>query len=376
MAYDSIAAHRAMALDAVRNDAYARALAGVVGPDTVVIDLGAGTGVLGLIAARLGAKRVYLVEPSDVIAVAEEVVLSNGMQDRVRCLHGRLEDVTIPERADVIVSVMTGNFLLTEDLLPILFEARDRHLKPGGHLIPGGAAMEAVLVSAPQVHAVHVQSWSTPQHGVDLGVCRSYAANAVVYGPAGIRDAVFLAEPATLLTLDLHTAGYAPLHAQVSFDITQSGVCHGLAGWFRVQLGDAWLSTSPKAPQMHWSPVFLPIDPPLTVEAGQQVALALDRLPRGEWSWRLRLGTESRRHSTLLSSPLTPGTLQKASTQYVPPATQELTATALVLSCVDGALDVTAIAERVQERFPERYRTHQDALDFTQRVVGRFGAGT
>jgi precorrin-6B methylase 2 len=367
MAYESIAAHRAMALDAVRNDAYARALAAVVGPDSVVLDLGAGTGVLGLIAARLGAKRVYLVEPSDVIAVAEEIVQANGLQDRVRCLHGRLDDITLPERADVLVSVMTGNFLLTEDLLPVLFDARDRHLKQGGYLIPGGAEMEAVLVSAPEVHATQVESWSTPQHGVDLGVCRSYAANTVMYGPAGIRDALFLARPATLLSLDLYTASYEPLHAQVTFEVTQSGVCHGLAGWFRMRLGDSWLSTSPQAPRMHWSPVFLPIDPPMSVETGQQVTLALDRL---------RAGAESRRHSTLLSSSITAQTLQKASTQYVPSLTPDLSATAFVLSCVDGALDVTGIAERVQSQFPGRYRRRQDALEFVQRVVSRFEAAS
>lgn len=374
MAYESVATHRGMALDAVRNDAYARALEAVVTTDSVVLDLGAGTGVLGLMAARLGAKRVYLVEPSDVIAVAEEIARANGVQDRVRCLHGRLEDVAVPEQVDVIVSVMTGNFLLAEDLLPVLFDARDRHLKPGGHLIPGRAEMQAVLVSAPDVHAMHVEGWSTPQQGVDLGICRAYAANTILYGPAGIRDAVFLAEPATLLSLDLYRAGYEPLHAQVTFEVTQSGVCHGLAGWFRIHLGDSWLSTSPRAPRVHWSSAFLPLDPPQPVEAGQQVTLALDRLPRGEWSWRLSAGGESRRHSTLLSSPITAGTLQRASTQYIPMPTSELTATAFVLSCVDGTRNVTAIAERVQGQFPERYRRKQDALDFVQRVVGRYVA--
>ena len=81
-----------MALDPVRNDAYAAALARVVTPDSVVLDLGAGTGVLGLMAARLGARHVYLVEPSDVLCVAEEIVAANSLQDRVTCLRGRLED--------------------------------------------------------------------------------------------------------------------------------------------------------------------------------------------------------------------------------------------------------------------------------------------
>ena len=100
MAYETIASHARMALDAVRNDAYARALRQVVRPDSVVLDLGAGTGVFGLMAARMGARRVYLVEPTDVITVAQEIADANGLHDVVTCLHGRLEDVVVPEPAD------------------------------------------------------------------------------------------------------------------------------------------------------------------------------------------------------------------------------------------------------------------------------------
>src|SRR6478736_5339945 len=131
MSYVVVSSHRGMALDAGRNEAYARALAAAITPDSVVLDLGAGTGVLGIMAARLGARRVYLVEPEDIVLVAEELVAANGLQDRVRCLQGRIEKVQLPEQVDVIVSVLTGNFLLTEDLLPSLFYARDTVLKPG-----------------------------------------------------------------------------------------------------------------------------------------------------------------------------------------------------------------------------------------------------
>src|SRR3954467_14013850 len=144
MSYVYVANHRSMALDRVRNERYARALAAVVNENSVVLDLGAGTGIHGMIAARLGARRVYLVEPEDVIAVAEEAVRTKQLQDVVRCVQGAVEDVEIPEPVDVIVSALTGNFLLSEDLLPVLFHARDRLLKPGGTLVPDQATIELV----------------------------------------------------------------------------------------------------------------------------------------------------------------------------------------------------------------------------------------
>lgn len=361
-----------MALDRVRNDAYAAALARVVTPDSVVLDLGAGTGVMGLMAARLGARHVYLVEPSDVLCVAEEIVAVNGLQDRVTCLRGRLEDVVVPEKVDVIVSVMTGNFLLTEDLLPVLFHARDTLLKPGGHLVPDAAVMRAVPVSAASTHDLHIAGWSVAQHGVDLGSGRAYAANTVHYGQTLQRDAAYLAEPRTLLSLDFLTATYDPLHCRVDFEAVTRAECHGLAGWFDMRLGDTWLSTSLASPQTHWSVAYLPVDPPMLFEQGDHVSLELDRLPEGDWNWRVKAPRESRRQSTMLGAPISPEKLLKARQTYVPPVTEPLAVAAFVLADVDGVRDVTTIAHRLQQAFPSRFATVQDALAFVQRVLVSF----
>lgn len=138
-----------MLFDQIRNDAYFKALQAVMTPDSVVLDLGAGLGIHGLLAAKLGAKKVYLVEPQDVIGVAKQFAQANGFADRVECIQGRIEEISLPEQVDLIVSVFTGNFLLEEDLLPSLFYARDTYLKPGGFMIPNAAVMEAVPVSLP-----------------------------------------------------------------------------------------------------------------------------------------------------------------------------------------------------------------------------------
>ena len=206
----------------------------------------------------------------------------------------------------------------------MLFHARDRLLKPGGRMVPDAAIMEAVLVSAPVAHTTYVASWSNEQHGVDLAPGRTYAANTIYHGPTILRDASYIAEPVTLLAVDLTKASYDALHVEVGFAVTEDAECHGLAGWFRVKLGDTWLSTSPKSPPTHWSPVYLPIDPPLTLEQNDRVSLALDRRSGGDWTWRLKSPRGSRRHSTLLGVPIVPGTLEKAAQTYVPPVTDAL----------------------------------------------------
>jgi SAM-dependent methyltransferase len=336
-----------------------------------VLDLGAGTGVLGLIAARLGARRVYLVEPEDIISVAEEIVRANGLQDRVQCLRGRIEDVNIPERVDLIVSVMTGNFLVTEDLLPVLFKTRDRFLRPGGLLLPSAAAMEVVPVSAPAVHAKEIAAWSTPQHGVDLSVARGYAANTILYKADGVRDARFLADPATLLAMDFSTATSDHVHGEVNVEVTRGGVCHGWLGWFRMQLGDRWLSTSPREAHMHWSPAFMPLDPPLSLARGERAALTVDRPPRGDWTWQVKTRDGLQRHSTLLAAPMTPDTLRAASRQFTPALSDDGRAVVDVLTRCDGVTSVDALAEQLGRVHPDKYADEEEAVAFVQRAIRR-----
>ena len=372
MSYQAVAAHRSMALDRVRNQAYACALRQVINDDSVVLDLGAGTGVLGLMAARMGAKHVYLVEPEDIIAVAEKNVTTNGLQDRVTCIQGRIEDVQLPERVDVIISVLTGNFLLTEDLLGTLFHARDTMLKPGGYLVPSAASMKAVPVSVPELHAEEIGAWSAAQHEVDLGSARTYAANTIFYGPSHLREATYLAEPSTLHTVDFHESDYSTVDADVHYEVTETGACHGWVGWLTIKLGDSWLSTSPRDKQLHWSPVFLPVDPPIELEKGQRVSFTLHRAPFGEWTWQVTTDTTSQKRSTFLSLPLKAATFKKAAPDYTPVLGPEGRALAYAVSRCDGSTTVTDIAASVRQQWPTRYRTDTEAMSFVQQVVKRF----
>lgn len=360
-----------MALDQRRNEAYARALRRVITPQSVVLDLGAGTGVLGMIAARLGAARVYLVEPEDVITVAEELVHANGLAGRVQCIQGRIEDVALPEQVDVIVSVLTGNFMLAEDLLPTLFYARDHYLRPGGVLVPSGATMEAVPVQAEELHTTYVARWSAPQVGVDLSSVRTYAANTVIFENDLVRLATPLAEPQRLQRLDFRHDDYGAVHIAADYAVTQSGVCHGWAGWSTIQLGDDWLSTSPFAPALHWSPAFLPLDPVMSFAAGDQVSLALDRVPGGDWTWSTSVQGDTRRHSTLFADPLSPAMLARASLDYMPTLNAEASLLSEALRLCDGTRNVRDIAERLSADFPGRFASIQDAVSFTQHLVRR-----
>lgn len=291
-----------MVFDAHRNSLYGRAIRACVEPNSTVLDLGAGLGVHGLLAAAAGAARVYLVEPQPVVHAARQAARASGLEGKVFIYQDRIEDTQLPEPVDLIVSVFTGNLLFSEDLLPSLFHARDRYLKPGGQLLPDRAQLWLAPLSAPQLHAKHVGHWTEPVMGLDYSHARNFAANEILWlrreELVGTRR---LAEGAVLADLDLATVSSADCRGEAECRVDAAGDCHGLLGWIRIRLLDQWLSTEPEAPEVHWSPVVLPIDPPLPLAAGEQVRMALQRPAHGDWTWSITASAGSRRHSTFLA---------------------------------------------------------------------------
>ena len=163
-----ISAYGEMIADRVRMDAYAGALRRKVHPGSVVLDIGTGTGILALLACQCGARRVYAIEPGDCIQVAREVAAANHCADRLVFIQDVSSRVTLPERADVIVSDLHGALPLFESHLPAIVDARQRLLAPGGALIPRQDTLWAVPVSAPDLYRTTVGPYADRPFDLDM----------------------------------------------------------------------------------------------------------------------------------------------------------------------------------------------------------------
>ncbi len=150
--------HARMLHDERRTGDYLAALAAAVRPDDVVLDIGTGSGVLAVAAARAGARHVYAVEASDIAEVAERVFAVNGVRDRVTLLPGWSRQIELPERADLLVAEVIGNEPLEEEILETTLDARRRLLAPGARLIPHALTLLARPVLLPRPRSDSVPS--------------------------------------------------------------------------------------------------------------------------------------------------------------------------------------------------------------------------
>src|SRR5437867_1498240 len=164
----SISGYVQMIADERRMLAYSTALRRAVGADSIVLDIGAGTGILSLLACQYGARKVYAVEPSSAIALAEQAALANGFADRMECMQALSTEIRLPQRADVIISDLHGVLPLLQQHLPSIMDARSRLLAPGGNLIPKRDVLWAAVVETPQQHDRLVKPWTQERFGLHL----------------------------------------------------------------------------------------------------------------------------------------------------------------------------------------------------------------
>ncbi len=139
--------HQLMLADGVRNKLLYEAIRENVSSETNFLDIGAGTGVWAILAAKLGAKRVVAIEIEEtLIPVIFRQAQENGVADKIEIIHGNSDDVKIRGRFDVIVSELFGHNALGEQTTKSFVNLRNRFLAPGGVLIPQKMAMLAAPV--------------------------------------------------------------------------------------------------------------------------------------------------------------------------------------------------------------------------------------
>jgi len=260
-----------MLADAPRMDAYAAALRHTVNRDSVVMDLGCGPGVFALLACKLGARRVYAVEPDNVIGLARETAVANGFVDRMVFFEKLSTEITLPEPATIIISDLRGVLPWFEQNISSIIDGRKRLLAPRGVLIPRRDILWAAVVEAPEQYAELVSPWQN-QFELDLSAGTRFITNN--WRKTHIKPEHFLAEPVCWNTIDYHEVESRDVRAEISWRAARNGTAHGFAAWFDSELVDGIdFSNHPSAPRMIYGQGFFPFSQPVEVSEGDRIEL-------------------------------------------------------------------------------------------------------
>jgi type I protein arginine methyltransferase len=361
-----------MIADSARMDAYVRALRQTVRPGSVVLDIGTGTGIFALLACRFGARRVFAIEPSDAICVAQEIAAANGCADRIEFFQALSTQVTLPEPADVIVSDLRGILPLYQRHLVAMADARRRLLAPGGTMIPRSDTLWVAVIEATDLHDRAAAAWKENGFELDMDAARRLAANE--WRRATVRAEQIAAGPECCGTLDYSAVDQPDFTAVVHLRAAKAATAHGLCVWFDATLAEGvHFSNAPGKPSLIYGSAFFPWPRPVDLAADDAVTLKLSAHLVGEdyvWSWDTRIADRAGaervkadfRQSEFFGAPLSPAKLRKRAASHVPELNEEGRIDRLILALMNDGKSLGDIARELSAQFPERFARWQDAL--------------
>jgi len=257
---------------------YRAAIERVVRPEHAVLDLGCGSGLLGLMALRAGARRVIFVDEASVIEIARRTVLEAGYSDRVEFIQATSFELSLPDKVDMVVCDHIGYFGIDYGVLALLADACERFLKPGGIVVPSDLDLMLAPVESESCRNLTArwQDGSVPGDYEWLGTTEANTRRGVRLEPGELLD-----DTATLVTLELGQVAASYLSWTAEFVCNRDGMLDGIAGWFDCRLtDDIRMTNSPVAPErLDRRQAFLPLESAVKLGKGDRVIIYMPMIP-------------------------------------------------------------------------------------------------
>jgi hypothetical protein len=369
--------HRLYLSDAARLDAFARAVAEMVRPDDVVLDLGTGTGILGMMACRAGAARVYAVDAGPMAGLARAVVAANHLEARMTVLRGFSTQVSLPEPVSLVLTDQIGNLGFDAGLFEYLVDARARLLAPGGRTIP--AWIE--IWTAPVEHETirdQVAFWQRRPGGFDYTPALSIARSTGY--PIQFENAVLLAPGAMTIRVE-PPSPVGAISGSAATVVARDGTIDGVGGWFRAGLSPSVVMTNApaEAGRINRRPVMFPLASPRPVTIGDRIDIQLRILAEiSVVDWRVALTPSAggpgwiERGSTFTGLLMSREDITHTHPDWRPALSRWGAARRTVLELCDAQRTLADIEREVFRRHPDVVATPDAAAVFVAEVVTRY----
>jgi protein arginine N-methyltransferase 7 len=279
--------HFPMMNDEVRNGSYDQALGSALKKKKgSVLDIGTGSGLLALMAARHGATQVVTCEAVPKIArKARQIIQQNGYSDRIRVVEGFSTGLKVgqdvPERFDILVTEIFDDGLLGEEAFKSIKHAKDHLLKEGAQIIPARAR---TLVMGIESHEIFKNYRVGKTAGFDLQAFNEFSITDYVGIHLDKMSYRPLTLPVEVFNLDFNNPTFKESRP-LDLIITEPGVLHAIAYWFELDLDDnTTLSSAPGLAQLSsWKQAIQLIESPDSFQKGDHVSFTANHDESSIW---------------------------------------------------------------------------------------------
>lgn len=198
-----------------------------------VLDAGTGTGIFAMWAAQAGARVVYAVEQSSIAEYAEKIVKLNGFSAVIKIIHGKIEEVELPEKVDFIICDFMGSCLLFDSMIPSLIVARDRFLKEDGIILPSESRLIFTGIEDSEYRSEKIGFWDNV-YGFKFSAMKKVALVEPLIESCPTRG--ILAKDCLFKTFDMKTIKKEDLSFNAPFELLpdQDNIMHSFVIWFDV----------------------------------------------------------------------------------------------------------------------------------------------
>ncbi|XP_044735435.1 protein arginine N-methyltransferase 1, partial [Chrysoperla carnea] len=275
--YAHFGIHHQMLTDKVRTETYRSAILNNSKSfsDKLVLDLGCGTGILSMFSAQAGAKHVIGVDQSAIIYQAMDIIRENGFYDKVQLIHGEIENIKLPYmHVDIIVSEWMGYFLLFEGMLDSFIYARDKHLSPGGILLPNRCTLLLTGCCDLDRHKELIGFWNDVYGFKMTSMIGDTIAEASV---EIVPSDNIITTSATILDLDLYTCTKNAVNFEslIELKALNDGHLTSIVGYFDTYFTsmseDFTFSTGPDSTPTHWKQTIFYLRDPIPVKKDEVI---------------------------------------------------------------------------------------------------------
>uniref|UniRef100_A0A4W3H022 type I protein arginine methyltransferase n=1 Tax=Callorhinchus milii TaxID=7868 RepID=A0A4W3H022_CALMI len=250
--------------------------------DKIVLDVGSGTGILCMFAAKAGAKKVIGIECSNISEYAEKIIKANHLDHVISIIKGKVEEVELPvEKVDIIISEWMGYCLFYESMLNTVIYARDKWLHPDGLIFPDRAALYVTAIEDRQYKDYKIHWWENV-YGFDMSCIKDVAIKEPL---VDVVDPKQLVTNACLIKeVDIYTVKVDDLSFTSPFclQVTRNDYIHALVAYFNIEFTRCHKRTGPRRPYTHWKQTVFYMEDYLTVKRGEEIFGTISMKPNDQ----------------------------------------------------------------------------------------------